>query len=86
VDDPAPLDRDDDPRAPHNFREEERTYPSASEKKKDLAVASKKGRPRPAAGKRPPAPNAANEALEPDVSPPPSAKKTDTLDLFNDTK
>jgi hypothetical protein len=79
---------DDDPRAAHNFRDDGSAYPSANAKKKDLAT-SRKTRSRPASTKPVRAPVAADEPRSvPDISPatPVPPKKTNTLDLFNDTK
>jgi hypothetical protein len=80
VDERSPLE-DDDPRAARNFRDDATTYPAANAKKKDLAAAARKPRPKPAV--RQPAPERDPER---DNSPAPPAKKSSTLDLFNDTK
>jgi eukaryotic-like serine/threonine-protein kinase len=85
VDERAPLE-DDDPRAARNFRDDATAYPAANAKKKDLAAASRKPRPKPTATKpvRPPAPEGDPEPT--DTSPAAPPKKNNTLDLFNDTK
>ncbi|HTV22329.1 MAG TPA: serine/threonine-protein kinase [Polyangiaceae bacterium] len=87
ADDAPPAD-DDDPRAARNFQDDATAYPSANAKKKDLAAAARKPKPRLAASK-PTKPMTVDHEPERTVAapPPPSAKKSDTLDdLFNDTK
>jgi serine/threonine protein kinase len=85
ADERAPLE-DDDPRAARNFRDDVAAYPAADAKKKDLAAATRKARPKLGATKpvRQPAPIGDPEPA--DVSPAAPPKKTNTLDLFNDTK
>jgi eukaryotic-like serine/threonine-protein kinase len=81
----APID--DDPRAARNFQDDNSAYPSASAKKRELAAAARRPRARPAAIKPshtlPAVEREPDDAAEAPVSPP---KKTNTLDLFNDTK
>jgi eukaryotic-like serine/threonine-protein kinase len=73
---------DDDPRAAHNFRDDPTAYPATNTKKKDLAVAAHKGRP-----KAPIKPVRVERQGEPTPAVPAApAKKASTLDLFNDTK
>jgi eukaryotic-like serine/threonine-protein kinase len=77
---------DDDPRAARNFQDDNSAYPSASAKKRELAAAAHKPRARPAASKPralPAVEREPDEAADAPASPP---KKTNTLDLFNDTK
>jgi serine/threonine protein kinase len=78
-----PAEDDDDPRAAHNFRDDGIAYPSANAKKKDLAAASRKPR---LATKPVRTPAAADPAPSADDPPASSSKKSNTLDLFNDTK
>jgi serine/threonine protein kinase len=85
VDERAPLE-DDDPRAARNFRDDATTYPAANAKKKDLAAATRKPRPKLTATK-PIRQSAPERDAEPtNISPAAPPKKTNTLDLFNDTK
>jgi eukaryotic-like serine/threonine-protein kinase len=82
----VPLD--DDPRAARNFQDDSSAYPSASAKKRELAAAAHKPRARPTTAKP------SGHALPPvereqdfdSETVPAPAKKTNTLDLFNDTK
>jgi serine/threonine protein kinase len=76
---------DDDPRAAHNFRDDGSAYPSMSAKKKDLAAASRRPRQRPATTKPVRTPTSEPETTG-DVPPAATPKKSNTLDLFNDTK
>jgi hypothetical protein len=78
---PAALE-DDDPRAPHNFNDDNTVYPSASAKKKELAAAQKRPRPKP----RPQPAVEPPRSEPPTVSPEQTTKKTNPLDLFDDTK
>jgi serine/threonine protein kinase len=78
----APAVGDDDPRAAHNFRDDGNDYPAANAKKKDLAAARK--RPRVGAAKPVRAP--VDDEFADEAPSPVSAKKSNTLDLFNDTK
>jgi hypothetical protein len=77
---PTTVSEDDDPRAPHNFRDDDTLYPSANAKKKDIAAALKRPKPKP----RPVAPVEQDEPSG--VSPEPPPKKSNPLDLFDDTK
>jgi serine/threonine-protein kinase len=72
---------DDDPRAPHNFRDDDTPYPSASAKKKELAAAQRRARPRQRTQHVEPPPERA-----PAVSPEAEPKKSNPLDLFDDTR
>jgi serine/threonine-protein kinase len=82
--DEPPRDGDDDPRAARNFQDDSAAYPAANAKKKDLAAAARKPKPRLAPIK--PAKPLLVER-EPERAPAAPAKKSDTLDdLFNDTK
>jgi eukaryotic-like serine/threonine-protein kinase len=81
---PVPTE-DDDPRAARNFRDDANTYPAANAKKKELAAATRKGRLKPATTK-PVQPQAERDPEPEDVSPAVPPKKSNTLDLFNDTK
>jgi serine/threonine-protein kinase len=85
VDERAPLE-DDDPRAARNFRDDATAYPAANAKKKDLAVATRKARPKLAATKPVRQPAQGRDPAPADVSPAAPPKKSNTLDLFNDTK
>ena len=81
---PEPVGiRDDDPRAARNFRDDGARYPTADAKKKDIATASRR---KPRATPKPPPPRRVERIPDPGpvVAPPP--KKTNPLDLFNDTK
>jgi eukaryotic-like serine/threonine-protein kinase len=78
-----PAEDDDDPRAAHNFRDDGIAYPSANAKKKDLAAASRKPR---LATKPVRTPAATDPAPSADDAPTAPSKKSNTLDLFNDTK
>jgi eukaryotic-like serine/threonine-protein kinase len=78
---PPPAAEDDDPRSPHNFRDDDTPYPSASAKKKELAAAQKRARP-----KARPQPSAPPQDEAPSVSPEAAPKKSNPLDLFDDTK
>lgn len=83
------IAEDDDPRAARNFKDDATAYPTASAKKKELAAASTKARMRAAARPRAAAPRDSalpGEPVEPAVPPPGSAKKSNPLDLFDDTK
>jgi eukaryotic-like serine/threonine-protein kinase len=82
-----PPDLDDDPRAARNFQDDSAAYPAANAKKKDLAAAARKPKPRLTPIK-PAKPLLVEREPERPVAPPPApAKKSDTLDdLFNDTK
>jgi serine/threonine-protein kinase len=77
-----PQTEDDDPRAPHNFRDDDTPYPSANAKKKELAAAQKRARPKP------PRPQPVESAHDepPAVSPEAAPKKSNPLDLFDDTR
>ena len=78
---PSALE-DDDPRAPHNFRDDNTVYPSASAKKRELAAAQRHPKPKP----RPAAPVEPTRDDAYDVSPAAPPKKSNPLDLFDDTK
>jgi hypothetical protein len=92
--DPVPP-VDDDPRAARNFKDDATAYPSADEKKKDLAAAARRPKPRHTpikpATPQPGVERGIERGIEREVERPAStsapAKKSDTLDdLFNDTK
>ena len=87
VADEPPRDSDDDPRAARNFQDDSAAYPSANAKKKDLAAAARKPKPRLTPTK-PAKPLLVEREPERAVAAPAGpAKKSDTLDdLFNDTK
>ena len=77
---------DDDPRAARNFQDDASAYPSASAKKRELAAAARRPKPRLASAKSV-KPQALERESERTISTPAPGKKTDTLDdLFNDTK
>jgi hypothetical protein len=78
---PSPATEDDDPRAPHNFRDDDTPYPSASAKKKEIAAAQKRARPRPR-----PQPVEPPQDQPAAVSPEAAPKKSNPLDLFDDTR
>ncbi len=82
-----PRDGDDDPRAARNFQDDSAAYPAANAKKKDLAAAARKPKPRLTTTK-PAKPLTVEREPERAASAPAApAKKSDTLDdLFNDTK
>jgi len=75
---------DDDPRAARNFRDDATAYPAGNAKKRELAAAANKARraPKPARV-LPPVQREADYDPEVPAAPP---KKSNTLDLFNDTK
>jgi hypothetical protein len=80
----APISAlDDDPRAARNYQADVHAYPSATAKKKDIAAATRKSRPLAPKTPRPSVP--VDTDIE-DVSPPAPSKKSNPLDLFNDTK
>lgn len=102
---PAPVEAepsgagDDDPRAARNFQDDPAAYPAANAKKKDLAAAARKPKPRltptkpakPQAAEREPGREVQREVQgevrRSAAAPAAAAKKSDTLDdLFNDTK
>jgi serine/threonine-protein kinase len=88
VEDAPPPADDDDPRAARNFQDDATAYPSANAKKKDLAAAARKPKPRLTPLKpAKPLPAVEREPERTVSAPPTAAKKSDTLDdLFNDTK
>jgi serine/threonine-protein kinase len=75
---------DDDPRAARNYQTEALAYPSANAKKKDLAVAARKARP--SVAPKTPRPSVPIDTGSDDVSPAAPSKKSNPMDLFNDTK
>jgi serine/threonine-protein kinase len=85
--DEPPRDRDDDPRAARNFQDDSAAYPSANAKKKDLAAAARKPKPRLTPIKPAKPLLVEREPERAGAAPAAPAKKSDTLDdLFNDTK
>jgi serine/threonine protein kinase len=82
-----PRDGDDDPRAARNFQDDSAAYPAANAKKKDLAAAARKPKPRLTTTKPAKPLTVAREPERAASAPAAPAKKSDTLDdLFNDTK
>jgi eukaryotic-like serine/threonine-protein kinase len=82
-----PRDDDDDPRAARNFQDDSAAYPAANAKKKDLAAAARKPKPRLTPIKPAKPLLVEREPERAGATPAAPAKKSDTLDdLFNDTK
>jgi eukaryotic-like serine/threonine-protein kinase len=80
-------DGDDDPRAARNFQDDSAAYPAANAKKKDLAAAARKPKPRLPTTKPAKPLTVAREPERAVAAPAAPSKKSDTLDdLFNDTK